>query len=107
MERYTSTNDLNMIVTPTLNWRIEKENRDGSGEEFYTVYVGGMAEGWIWLLDPRNLMLSCSNLSYSSNETVRFKVDSIDQASIMVNAFAEGMGINMEGTIYTQKSEIK
>lgn len=102
MERYKSVNGLNMLRCSPLNWKIERAHRDGTGPEIFCISVGSIGEMFICVCTPEENKLSISNMSYSSDCSLQFKVGSFEEASKMVLSFAQGMGLdqNLKGTIY-------
>lgn len=105
MKRYKLNNGCVMLECKPLNWRIEKTYYDdykGHNPEFYIINVGGMSDMYQCTLIPETMILSITKTAYSSNTVIRFKVDSIEEASRVVERFAIGMGMmdDLENTIY-------
>ena len=100
MERYKSTNGLDMLRCQPLNWRIQRTYRDGTGPEFFSISVGSLSEMFVCVYIPEEKTLSFSNMSYSSDCSVKFRVENFQDASKMVLSFAEGMCRDIKETIF-------
>lgn len=93
-----------MVEAGCLNWQKQTINRDGTGGYFYNIYVGGLAEGHICNYRDEEKLLSIAYAAYSSDDpSLRFKVKDINEASEIVKKFADGMKVDMSGTIYEIK----
>lgn len=98
---YESSNGLSMVKSEPLNWQRQHKYRDNTGPFFYSIYVRNMAGGHICNYIEEEQKLSIANMAYSSDDPpLHFKVDSIEKAGEIVKMFAEGMNIDLKGTIY-------
>lgn len=106
--RFTTSNRIPMISCEPLSWQVQKTYHGDHikpNPEFYSIGIGDMAEMWLATFLPETMELNFSNYSEDSHDIVRFKMDSLEQASDMVLRFAKGMGMedNLKETIYTLK----
>lgn len=100
-KEFKTSNHLTMIKSKPYNWQKQTVNQDGTGGFFYSIYVGGMAEGHICIYKDNEKLLSIAYMAYSSDDpSLKFKVDSIEDAGEIVKKFAEGMKVDMKDTIY-------
>lgn len=99
---YISSNALTMVESQPLNWRRESVYANSNIEPyFYSIYVGGIANGHICNFQEETMVLTISNIAYSSDDPpLKFKVDSIEDAGNIVAKFAKGMQIDFTNTIY-------
>ena len=97
-KEFLSSNDLRMMPTSKLNWRIESTYRDNTGPDYYLISVGTIGDMHICLFEKG--ILSITHLSYSSDFVLKFKVDDLEAANVIVLAFAEGMNHSFKDTIY-------
>tara|TARA_R110000772_G_scaffold35637_4_gene85809 strand:+ start:23731 stop:24048 length:318 start_codon:yes stop_codon:yes gene_type:complete len=101
-DRYiVESNGVNMIESIPLNWEVRKENSDGSGDEYFSIFIGGMGEGHICIF--KKGILTISNMMYSSDDPpLRFKIENLREASKIIYSFSQGMNDDLVGTIYSQ-----
>jgi len=66
----------------------------------YMISVGSLAQMYVCTYDPDEGSLSITDMAYSSDWVIKFKVDSIEEASQLVKKFADGMEVDMSETIY-------
>jgi len=99
---FKSKNNVDLTDTPPIYWEVLTEYVDGSGPLFYKVYVGtSFMDGHNCIF--KDNILSISRIRYSADEpSIKFKVNSIEEAGEMVLKFAEGMGCikDFKKTIY-------
>lgn len=107
MEEITSNNGIKLLKCEPLNWVINHTYADGTGPLFYSISVGDMEEMWSCTFYPEKEVLYISNMAYSSNCVVSFKVSSFEDASKMVKSFADAQEHDFEGTIYVLKESVK
>lgn len=69
----------------------------------YIITVGSIDNMYICLYDPGASTLSIAEIAYSSDWSIKFKVESFEEASILVKKFADGMKIDMSETIFVNK----
>lgn len=103
-ERFLTKNNILMLKTQILNWRICKRYATKSipNPEFYVINIGDIGDMWQATLIPETMILSFSSLHYSNDSVYRFEVNSIDDASNIVLKFIKGMNQlnNIIDTIY-------
>ena len=101
MKTFKAPNGINMLKCQPLNFQVQHTYRDNTGPLFYSISVGGMAEMHSCLYKPEDGVVSIASLAYSDDYVLRFKVTSFEEASKLIKQFADGMGVDMSGTIYT------
>lgn len=94
--RYTSTNGLDMVGTIGLNWQVKSEYRDGTGDEYFIVTLGGLSDNWSWILNPSTFLLSC----VGDGSTLNIQLDSIEEANKIVLGHAKAINHDFGPTIY-------
>ena len=99
---YKTPNNLIMVKGGVLDWCRKSKYRDSTTEPyFYTIYVGSMSGGHICNYEDDTKILSIAYSLYSSDDpSLKFKVESIEEASKIVESFANGMNIDLNETIY-------
>lgn len=109
MKTFIDKSGNTMVKAGSLNWLRESVYAgETTAPYFYRIYVGGMAEGHSCVYTEEDKILSIANIAYSSDDpALKFKIYGIDAASIIVETFAKGMEIELEGTIYKQTLKIK
>jgi len=95
-----------MIKCKPLCFQEQSAFSDGTGPVSYTISVGGMTEMFICCFDPDTNALLISNISGTS-PTLSFKVKTIEEASVLVKSFADGMKIDLKRTIFTYHTHEK
>ena len=104
--KYTTKNNLEMLKCYPLNWRVEKKYAiTHPGEvnpEFYVINIGSLSDMWQVAYIPETMIVSFHSMHYSNHEVYKFKVDNIEQASLLAMMFAEGMNQvdNLRDTIH-------
>lgn len=99
---YKTSNGLTMVRSTPYSWvKEQKETLRGEIEYFYTIYVGGMAEGYNMYCNSSENQLTIS----SDSETLKFTVSSLEEATKIVHSFVVGMKMEerMKDTIYTKE----
>jgi len=105
MERFKTSNGIEMLRCNLLNWAISNkyvEGYKGVNPEVYYINIGSIDEMWSCMVYLDTNILSIANVSYSSEEVFRFKIDDLEQATDIVYRFAEGMNKldSLKDTIY-------
>jgi len=105
--RFKTSNGITMLRCKPLSWEIIKRysiTLDGKlNPEDLVIHIGGLDEMYQALLNLDTMILSFTNSGWDSDDGVyRFKVKTIEDASILVMQFAEGMNKvdSFKGTIY-------
>lgn len=102
---FLSKNNLTMTDTKPVFWQVLTEYADGSGDLFYLIYVNtDFMDGHSCVY--QNNLLSINRIRYSADEpSIKFKVDSIEEAGELVLKFARGMKCldYFKETIYCKK----
>jgi len=100
LQKFVSSNGLDMVEGSIYNWRVEPQYY-GKPEPFaYVIHMGGMALMYQALYDPEKEILSICNIAYSSDEVLRFYCATLWDAEIIVKAFIKANEIDMQETIY-------
>ena len=99
---FQSKNGLTMLDCKPLNFLRQSVYAGETGAPyFYSIYVGGFADGHTCVYDDEKKTLIISYSAYSSDDpNLIFKVDSIEEASELVLKFSKGMNIKLDDTIY-------
>lgn len=102
---FVSKNGLTMTDTNPVFWEILTKYVDGTGDLFYKIYVNtSFMDGHLCIF--KNNILSINRVRYSADEpSIKFKVNSIEEAGELVLKFADGMGClkDFKESIYFKK----
>lgn len=103
MVRFETSNGLLMVKCSPLNFQEQFTYADNTGDKFYSIAIGNMAECYTCNYFPKEGVVKISNLAYSKDEVFVFKVDGFETASKLALSFALGMGFEKDliDTIYT------
>jgi hypothetical protein len=102
---FISKNDIKLTATTPIYWEVLNENADGTGPLFYKVYVDCIfMDGYNCIF--QNNIVSIYRVRYSADEpSIKFKVNSIEEAGELVLNFVTGMNYldEFKQTIYFSK----
>jgi len=107
MIEYKTRNGLTMVESEPFNWQKEIS---GDNKIIYSIYVGSFSDGHMcsYFPDDNNGLLVISNISLDSGDpSLRFRVDTIEEAGNIVYMFSKGMNVDMLDTIYLPKKTLK
>lgn len=103
-EVFKTTNGLTMVKSKLFNWVRDHENYNKSSPYFYNIHLGGFSGGHNCNYSDENktLTITCTTFEDSNDPSLVFKVNSIEDADVFVDAFIKGMGMyySVNGTIY-------
>ena len=102
---YKSRNGLRMLECKPLCFQIQHIYRDNTGPLVYCISVHNDGDFWYCNYYPEEGHVSFAGGHYSDDGVFIFKVDSFEEASVMIKKFADGMGCKLEGTIYIKDDE--
>jgi len=103
MKTFITTNGLTMVECEPLNFK-RVSIYHGQEEPYgYIITVGTMSQMYICSYDPDKSILSIADIAYSSDWSIKFKVNSFEEASKLVQQFADGINHDMSDTIFTDK----
>ena len=100
METFTSSNGLKMVKSEVYNWQVSPVYHGQEEPTVFVIHMGGIAQMYQALYDPKTEILSLCDTAYSSDEVFRFYCPTLWDAEIITQAFIKANDIDMKETIY-------
>jgi hypothetical protein len=100
MKEFVSRNGLNMVECELYNWQKANVYQDKPKPIVYVIHMGGLAEMYQALWNPKTELLGLCSMAYSSDETFRFYCPTLWDAEVIVAAFIKANNFDMNETIY-------
>lgn len=107
MKTFKTRNGMTMSDTTPLFWEQQHTYADNTGPIFYSIYVStAFMDGHLCVYDPDKQIVSISFARHSSDDpSMKFEVNSIEEAGELVIKFAKGMNClrDLESSVYGTK----